>query len=87
MMSATNMLLKQSLAFHKRTYFGCLNRLTPFLRSTFSTDIVILMLEIYGYAGLVFSQITINFHKFTPKRSHRMTECVIFFPKDYITLL
>ena len=48
---------KQSFAFHLRTYFRCFNRPTPFLCSAFSTDVVILVVKINGYAGLFFSQI------------------------------
>ena len=45
------------LLSNKELIFRCLNRLTPFLCSAFSVDVVLLSFEIFGNAGLCFSQI------------------------------
>ena len=67
-----------------------LNRLTPFLCSTFLADVIILTLEFYSYDGVFFSQIIISpliYINLLLKDAYRMTVYVIFFLSDYITVL
>ena len=66
-----------------------LNRPNPFLCSTFLTDVIVLKLEIYGYAGLFFVKIIklrYIFINLLLKDAHRTTVCVTFFLKGYINL-
>ena len=48
---------KNSLLLNKELIFRQWNRLSPFLCSAFSVDVVLLSFEIYGYDGLCVSQI------------------------------
>ena len=48
---------KQSLAFHLRTYFWMLKQADPILCSAILADVIILMLDFYGYAGVFLSHI------------------------------